>query len=97
MVQPRGHRAAVGVPSSEASSRKQRPENPESQGRRGNQTLCGFVSLKTLNLNINFSSLTDADFVKIEDAVGDFYTQEAQETDEATDSILLCESILDKI
>lgn len=53
--------------------------------------------MKQLGLALDFSSLSDDDLVKIEEAVGDFYTQEAQKTGVATKKILLCESILDKL
>lgn len=54
--------------------------------------------LKSLGLNMNFSNLSDEDYCRIEDTVGDVYTEEAQEhPDETTDKILLCESILDNL
>lgn len=53
--------------------------------------------MKKLGLTLDFSSLSDDDLVKIEEAVGDFYTREAQKTERATETILLCESILDKL
>lgn len=53
--------------------------------------------MKRLGLTINFSSPSDNELVRIEEVVGDFYTQEAQETNAATETILLCESILDKM
>ena len=53
--------------------------------------------MKSLGLTLNFASVSDEELVKVEAVVGDFYTQEAQRTDEATEKILLCESILDKL
>jgi len=53
--------------------------------------------MKRLGLAFDFSSLSDDELLRIEDVVGDFYTQEAQGTNEATETILLCESILDKM
>lgn len=53
--------------------------------------------MKSLGLTLDFSSVSDDDLVEVESVVGDFYTQEAQRTDEATEKILLCESILYKL
>ena len=53
--------------------------------------------MKSLGLTLNFASVSDEDLVEVEAVVGDFYTQEAQRTNEASEKILLCESILDKL
>ena len=54
--------------------------------------------MKSIGLNLNFSRLSEADYVQIEDAVGDRYTEEVQENEsEITPVILLCEAILDKL
>lgn len=53
--------------------------------------------MKKIGLDFNFSSLADDEFVKIEDAVGGYYTRKAQGTNKATEEILLCEAILDKL
>ena len=53
--------------------------------------------MKKIGLVLNFSSLTDAEFIKIESVVGDYYTKIAQSTNSATKDILICESILDKL
>ena len=54
--------------------------------------------MKSLGLNMDFSKLSDDDYCKIEDTVGDTYTEEVQNhPNEVTDKILMCESILDKL
>ena len=54
--------------------------------------------MKSLGLDFDFMHLSDNEYIAIEDAVGDAYTEAAQEhPNEATDVILLCESILDKM
>lgn len=54
--------------------------------------------MKSIGLDMDFLKLSDDDYCKIEDTVGDVYTEEAQEhPDEATEKILLCESILDML
>lgn len=54
--------------------------------------------MESIGLNLDFSCLSDADYVQIEDVVGDRYTSEAQEHEsEITPVILLCEAILDKL
>lgn len=54
--------------------------------------------MKDMGLQMDFSRLSDEDYCRIEDTVGDLYTQEAQEyPNEATDTILMCESILDRL
>ena len=53
--------------------------------------------MKRLGLELDYFSLSDDDLVKIEETVGDFYTQESQKTDGAMEILLLCEDILDKL
>lgn len=54
--------------------------------------------MKRLGLQMDFSHLSDEDYCRIEDIVGDAYTEAAQEhPNEATDKILMCESILDAL
>lgn len=54
--------------------------------------------MKNIGLNLDFSRLSEADYVQIEDTVGDRYTAEVQEHEgEITPAILLCEGILDKL
>lgn len=53
--------------------------------------------MKQIGLDFDFSSLTDDEFIEIETAVGDYYTEKAQSTSKETEEILLCESILDKL
>lgn len=54
--------------------------------------------MKSIGLNLDFSRLSEADYVQIEDAVGDRYTAEVQEHEsKITPVILLCEGILDKL
>ena len=53
--------------------------------------------MKRLGLKLDYFSLSDDDLVKIEETVGDFYTQESQHADGAMEIILLCEDILDKL
>ncbi|MCI8623761.1 MAG: hypothetical protein HFG26_08875 [Provencibacterium sp.] len=54
--------------------------------------------MKSIGLNLDFSHLSEADYVQIEDAVGDRYTAEVQEHEsKITPVILLCEGILDKL
>ena len=54
--------------------------------------------MKRLGLDMDFDNLSDDDYCWIEEVVGDAYTDEAQaHPDEATDSIRMCESILDRL
>lgn len=54
--------------------------------------------MEHLGLNMDFDNLSDDDYCRIETAVGDAYTDEAQaHPDEATDRIRMCESILDRL
>lgn len=54
--------------------------------------------MKSIGLDMDFLRLSDNDYCKIEDIVGDVYTEEAQaHPDIVTDKILICESILDKL
>ena len=54
--------------------------------------------MKSIGLDMDFLRLSDDDYCKIEDRVGDVYTEEAQARPDAiTDKILMCESILDKL
>lgn len=54
--------------------------------------------MESIGLNLDFSRLSEADYVQIEDAVGDRYTAEVQEHESGmTRAILLCEAILDKL
>ena len=53
--------------------------------------------LKSLHLDVDFSSLSEEDLIRIEGVVGDRYTEAAEKTNEATDFILMCESILDQL
>ncbi|ANU42196.1 hypothetical protein ADH75_02945 [Flavonifractor plautii] len=54
--------------------------------------------MKSIGLDMDFLRLSDDDYCKIEDTVGDIYTEEAQEhPDEVTEKILICESILDML
>ena len=54
--------------------------------------------MKSIGLDMDFLRLSDDDYCKIEEIVGDIYTEEAQEhPNEATDTVLMCESILDKL
>ena len=56
--------------------------------------------LRSLGLNYNFEGMTGKNItmdegVHIEDAVGDKYNYEVQNTNERTPVILMCEKILD--
>lgn len=54
--------------------------------------------MKSLGLDFNFMSLSDEEYCRIEEVVGDAYTEEAQEyPDKKTDRIVMCESILDTL
>lgn len=54
--------------------------------------------MKRIGLDLDFTHLSEADYVKIEDRVGDVYTAEVQEHEsEITAEIMLCEAILDKL
>lgn len=54
--------------------------------------------MKSIGLEMNFSDLSEEDYIRIEDAVGDVYTAEAQEHEnETTSVILLCEAILGQL
>ena len=54
--------------------------------------------MRGIGLNLDFSNLSSEDYVQIEEIVGDVYTAEVQEHEkEVTPTVLLCESILDKL
>jgi len=53
--------------------------------------------MEGIGLKLDFSALSDNDYIKIEEKVGDAYTSEAQRTNKPTPTILMCESILDKL
>ena len=54
--------------------------------------------MKSIGLDMDFLRLSDNDYCKIEDKVGDVYTEEVQaHPNIVTDKILMCESILDKL
>lgn len=53
--------------------------------------------MRGIGLDLDFSFLSDDDLVRIEEVVGDIYTQEAQKTNASTETILVSESILDKL
>lgn len=54
--------------------------------------------MQGIGLKMDFSNLSDEDYIRIEDVVGDVYTAEVQEHEnETTPVILLCEAILGKL
>lgn len=53
--------------------------------------------MEGIGLKLDFSALSDDDYIQIEEKVGDAYTSEAQQTDEPTETIRMCESILDML
>lgn len=54
--------------------------------------------MRSIGLELDFSSLSGEDYVQIEDRVGDVYTAEVQKhEEEATSVILMCESVLDRL
>ena len=54
--------------------------------------------IRSIGLNLDFSNLTDDDYMEIETKVGDVYTSEVEDyPDDVTPKILMCESILDHI
>lgn len=54
--------------------------------------------MENLGLHLDFSNLSDDDCVRIEDIVGDAYTEEVENhKSEVTPVISLCEEILNKL
>lgn len=54
--------------------------------------------MESLGLLLDFSNLSDEDYVRIEDTVGDAYTAEVENhKSEVTHVISLCEEILNKL
>ena len=54
--------------------------------------------MRSIGLDLDFSNLTDEDYVRIEDVVGGIYTSEVQEYKQgAAEVAFMCESILDTL